>query len=121
MIYTDDEEARVRVLVVRKKWFKAKRLLAKLDELLTESEMVDHKMLERTRGFLVYVARTYKPMAPFLLGFHLTIDSWRPGRGEECWRLWKLEVEVSLESDDKIEIEEGKGREARRERPEGWF
>jgi hypothetical protein len=37
MIYTDDEEAGVRVLVARKKWCKAKRMLAKLDELLTES------------------------------------------------------------------------------------
>jgi hypothetical protein len=85
MIYTDDEEAGVRVLVVRKKWCKAKRLLAKLAELLRESEKVDHKVLERIWGFLVYVARTYKPMAPFLLVFHLTIDSWRPGRDEEGW------------------------------------
>jgi hypothetical protein len=45
--------------------------------------MVDHKVLERNRGFLVYVARTYKHMAPFLLGFHLAIDSWRPGRDKE--------------------------------------
>jgi hypothetical protein len=37
MVYTDDEEAGVRVLVARKKWCKAKHLLANLDELLTES------------------------------------------------------------------------------------
>jgi hypothetical protein len=72
---------------------------------------VDHKVLERTRGLLVYVARKYKPMAPFLLGFHLTIDSWRPGRDEEGWRLRQSEVEASLESDDESEIEEGKGVE----------
>jgi hypothetical protein len=88
------------MLVARKKWCKAKRLLPKLDDLLKESEMVDHKVLERTRGFLVYVARSYKPMSPFLLGFHLTIDSWRPGRDEEGWRLRHAEVEASLESDD---------------------
>jgi hypothetical protein len=34
MINTDDEEAGLRVLVARKKWYKAKRLLAKLDGLL---------------------------------------------------------------------------------------
>jgi hypothetical protein len=45
MIYTDDEESGMMVLVARKKWCKAKRLLAKLDDLLTESEMVDHKVL----------------------------------------------------------------------------
>jgi hypothetical protein len=85
IIFTADEEAGLRVLIERKKWCKAKRLLTKLDVLLKESEMVDHKVLERTRVFLVYVARNYKPMAPFLLGFHLTIDSWRPGRDEEGW------------------------------------
>jgi hypothetical protein len=115
MIYTDDEEAGLRVLVVRNKWCKEKRLLANLDVLLKESEMVDHKVLERTRGFLVYVSRTYKPMAPFLLEFHLTIDSWRPARDEECWRLRQAEVEVeaSLESDDESETEEGYGGDER--------
>jgi hypothetical protein len=73
--------------------------------------MVDHTVLERTRGFLVYVARTYKSVAPFLLGFYLTIDSWRPGRDEEGWRLRQAEVEASLESDDESEIEEGQGGE----------
>jgi hypothetical protein len=109
MIYTDDEEAGVRVrvlvLVARKKWCKAKRLLENLDELLKESEMVDRNVLERTRGFLVYVSRTYNPMDPFLLGFHMTIVSWRPGRDEEGWRLRQLEVEVILESDDESDIE----------------
>jgi hypothetical protein len=111
MVYTNDEEEGVRVLVARKKWRKANRMLAKMDELLTESEMVDHKVLERTQGFLVYAARTYKPMAPFILGFHLTIDSWRPGRDEEDWRLRQSEVEASLKSDDDSEIEEGRGGE----------
>jgi hypothetical protein len=113
MIYTDDEEAGLRVLVARKKWCKAKRLLANLDVLLKESEIVDHKVMERTWGFLVYVARTNKPMAPFLLGFHLTINSWRPGRDEEGWRLGQAEVEASLESDDESDTEEGHGSEER--------
>jgi hypothetical protein len=101
----------LRVLVARNKWCKAKRILAKLDVLLKESEMLYHKVLERTRGFLVYVARTYKPMAPFILVFHLTIDSWRPGCDEEGWQLQQAEVEASLESDDDRDIEEGQGGE----------
>jgi hypothetical protein len=99
------------VLVARKKWYKANRLLAKLDELLKDSEMVDGKVLKRTRGFLVYVTRTYMPMAPFLLRFHLNIDSWRPGRDKEGWRLRQMEVEARLESDDESNIEEGNGSE----------
>jgi hypothetical protein len=87
MVYTDDAEAGVRVLVSRKKWAKAKQLLATLHGLVLASEWVDHKVLERIRGFLVYVARTYKPLTPFLMGLHMTIDGWRPGRDEEGWRL----------------------------------
>jgi hypothetical protein len=51
MVYTDGVEAGVRVLVARKKWCKVNRLLAKMDELLTESEMVDHKVMERIQSF----------------------------------------------------------------------
>jgi hypothetical protein len=58
MVYTDDSSAGVRILVSRKKWAKAKRLLATLHGLVLASEWVDHKVLERIRGLLVYVART---------------------------------------------------------------
>jgi hypothetical protein len=119
IIYTDDEEAGVRVLVVRKKRCKAKSMLANMDYLLMELEIADHKVLKRTRGLLVYAARTYKPMAHFLLGFHLNIDSWRPGWDEEGWRMWQSEVEASLESDDESEL--GKGKDASRELPQGWL
>ncbi len=47
----------------------------------------DRKMLERDRGFLIYVSQTYKHMRPYLQGFHLTIDSWQPGRDNEGWRV----------------------------------
>jgi hypothetical protein len=46
MVYTDDTEAGVRVLVSRKKWAKAKRLLAALHILVLASEWVDHKGVE---------------------------------------------------------------------------
>jgi hypothetical protein len=40
-----------------------------------------HKKMESIWGFLVYVARTYSTMVPYLKGIHLTLDSWRDGRG----------------------------------------
>jgi hypothetical protein len=58
MVYTDDSATGVRILVSRKKWVKAKRLLATLHELVLASEWVDHKVLDRIQGFLVCVART---------------------------------------------------------------
>jgi hypothetical protein len=54
MVYTDDSAAGVRILVSRKKWAKAKQLLATLHKLVLASERVYHKVLERIRGFLVY-------------------------------------------------------------------
>jgi hypothetical protein len=98
--YTDDIAAGVRIVVFRKKWVKAKRLLAMLHELVLASEWVDHKVLERIRGFMVYVYCTYKPFTPFLVGLHMPIYGWRPGRDDEDWRLRQTEVEAIRDSDE---------------------
>jgi hypothetical protein len=100
MVYTYDAEVDVRVLVLRKKWAKANQLLAILHGLVLASEWVDHRVLERIRGLLVYVARTYKPLKPFLMGLHMTIDGWRPGRDAEGWRLREAERAAIRESDE---------------------
>jgi hypothetical protein len=106
MVYTDDAEAGVRVLVSIEKWAKANQLVATLYGLVLASEWVDHKVLERIRGFLVYVAHTYKPLTPFLMGLHITIDGWRPGRDEEGWRLREAERAAIRESDEEGGSEE---------------
>jgi hypothetical protein len=100
MVYTGDITADVRIVMSRMKWAKAKRLLATLHELVLASEWVDHKVLERTRGFMVYVEHTYKLSTPFLMGLHMLIDGWRPGRDDEGWRLRQAEVEASRDSDE---------------------
>jgi hypothetical protein len=90
----------VRIVVSRKKWFKAKGLLAMLHELVLALEWVDHKVLEIIRGFMVYVDCTYKPLTPFLMGIHMSIEGWRPGRYDEDWRLRQTQVEASRDSDE---------------------
>ena len=87
VIYTDDDN--VYVLVSQEKWDKTRGILHRIREELTSStdQMVDRKQLERDRGFLIYVSRTYKDMTPYLQGFHLTLDSWRSGRDAEGWRV----------------------------------
>ena len=59
---------------------------------------IDRKELEKIRGFLVYVSLTYKALVPYLKGIHLTLESWRPDRDEEGWKLPAKERE-QLESD----------------------
>jgi len=41
---------------------------------------VEHKPLEKIRGFLNYVMQVYPAMIPYLRGFHGTLDSWRTNR-----------------------------------------
>jgi hypothetical protein len=100
MVYTDGCEAGMRILVSRNKWAKAKRLLVTLHGLVLASEWVDHKVLEIIRGFMVYVVCTYKPLTPFIMGLHMLIYGWRPGRDEEGWRLIHAEVEASRDSNE---------------------
>jgi hypothetical protein len=63
-------------------------------------------VLEIIRGFLVYVTQTYRPLTPFLMELHMSIDGWRSGRDEEGWILREAEVNVSRDSGDESESEE---------------
>jgi hypothetical protein len=75
------------VLASEEKWLKAKRLLTEVLVLLDAGSLsLPRKRLEQIRGFLMYVMRTYMGMAPHVIGFHMTIDSWRKGRDSEGWR-----------------------------------
>jgi hypothetical protein len=61
-----------------------------------DPDSLSRKRLEQIRGFLMYVTRTYVRMAPYMIGFHTTIDLWRPGRDREGWRstdevFWRAE------------------------------
>lgn len=91
-------------LVTQIRWDKARRLLGEIREMFdrgvsqgretttknrSKDVWLQRDKLESARGFLVYVARTYTTMLPYLKGLHLTIDSWRPNRDEEGWRLGK--------------------------------
>jgi hypothetical protein len=98
------------VYVSQDKWDKAKNFVMELSELLKSSSEINHKFLERGKGFLVYFCRTYTSFVPFLKGFHLTCDSWREGRDSDGWKLRKtLDSPKVLEYDDsdKIYLDEG--------------
>ena len=49
------------------------------------NEGTDRSKLESIRGFLVYVARTYRYMNPYLKGLHINMDSWSPYRDDKGW------------------------------------
>ena len=85
IVHTDNDT--VSVLIAQKKWLKAKKWIEWMHSCLAVSERLNHKELERCRGFLIYVSRTYKSMRPYLRGLHMTIENWRPNRDEEGWRI----------------------------------
>jgi hypothetical protein len=74
------------------KWNKAKALIHQLQQELREiqgepsSQGINFKELESARGFLVHMQWTYPALTPYLKGFHLNLDSWRPGRDAEGWK-----------------------------------
>ena len=74
------------------KWMKAKKFISGwLDEiewcrLHSTPAALDFKNLEKGRGFLVYLSRTYPSIVPYLKGVHLTLDSWRPNRDTDGWK-----------------------------------
>ena len=84
----DNTEGCVHGLVYQERWNKTRRLILELVGMEREGRYGMYRArMESIRGFLVYVFRTYRDMAPYLKGFNLTLDSWTPYRDEEGWRL----------------------------------
>jgi hypothetical protein len=102
VVHADGGEVGVRVS--QDKWDKTRKIIRRLaDELdefycrtsLGESlEGTDRRRMESDRGFLIYVAQACPSLVPYLKGVHLTIDSWRPDRNSQGWKLRRKETEV---------------------------
>lgn len=109
MVYLDSNN--VGVYVSHEKWKKVKDHLSWINEQVRRCRTgltsklkitnwgINHKELERRRGFLVYVSRTYPSITPYLKGIHHTLDSWREGRDSDGWK----EVMQELRSSEKVE------------------
>jgi len=86
-------EGEVVATVTDVKWVKTRTLIIELQTMLDQgitpkhtTSWVPRKRLECIRGYLIYVARTYRWMTPYLKGVHLTIDGWRHDRDREGWK-----------------------------------
>ena len=85
-----------------------------LEELFIGGEWLNHKQLERDRGFLIYLSRAYRNMCPYLKGVHQTLDPCLSRRDEDGWKKRKrnhlstttfhLADNVFTEDDDAPEI-----------------
>jgi hypothetical protein len=96
VVSTDEEGVYVRVS--DEKWEKAKAIIEKTkSEILGKDGWIGRKGLESSRGFLLYVTRTYPSMVPYMKGFHLTLDGWRKGRNTEGWKYLSREIREQVE------------------------
>jgi hypothetical protein len=88
----------VYVTVSQERWTKGKRYIGEIvDELASSgNQTLDFKPLERKRGFLIYVTRTYPAMVPYLKGIHQALDSWRTNRDSDGWKLLAKELATRL-------------------------
>ena len=96
IVHTDGQA--VTVLVSEEKWEKTKDWIVWVLAQVEKPEGLLYKELLSCRGFLIYVSRTYRPFKPYLRGLHKTIDSWRPHRDNEGWRLMQSVIDAQLNS-----------------------
>ena len=75
------------VTVSQEKWDKCKRYIGDIIEELGRTQQLNHKELEKKRGFLIYVTRTFPAMVPYLKGIHQTLEMWRPNRDDDGWKI----------------------------------
>ena len=111
-------ETEVVATVTQVKWLKTQGLIEELKDLLQKDpEHIPHKRLEQIRGFLIYVARTYKWVDPYLKGIHQTLDGWREGYKKDGWKVpkksnraqvweWELEEWLEVKEEDLPEPED---------------
>jgi hypothetical protein len=93
-------EGEITVLVTQERWNKTRSIIEWIRKGMDEGEDLEFKTLEKHRGFLVYVSRTYPSMVPYLRGIHLTLDSWRPWRKEDGWKMTQSEIALAMRDEE---------------------
>ena len=56
---------------------------------------IDFKELEKVRGYLIHIVGTYPQLTPYLKGIHQMLDSWRPWRDTDGWKLCMNQINIA--------------------------
>lgn len=97
------------VLLSNEKWGKLKDILLWLHDAIRLDSGIPYKLLESKLGFLIYASRTYPMMTPYLKGLHLTLNSWRPWREEDGWKMRDREI-LLIKEQGQFAMEPGEGK-----------
>ena len=101
----------VELLISLERWEKTKLILSSIREQVEIDGTVDFKALESWRGYLIYVSRTYPAMVPYLKGIHQTLDSWRPHRGRDGWKMRQRDIDMLRRNSDASNAKEANAYE----------
>ena len=74
------------VSVSLKKWKKTQDILKEIHGFL-DSGSIPYKLLESRCGYMVYVAQAFPAMRPFLVGLYGSLNSWRPDRTPDGFKI----------------------------------
>jgi hypothetical protein len=100
----------VAVLAPQDKWEKLRSQIEWLEAEHAKVERgaskgIPYDELERVRGFMVHMVRSYPALNPYLKGIHLTLCSWMPGRDKDGWKIRKKGSKGKKRSHDRKEKE----------------
>ena len=101
----------------QEKWDKGRSYVKELhDNVVIQGEtLLDRKRLESMRGFLVHLSRTFTSFTPYLKGIHNTLESWRPGRDEDGWKLSNADWVAYLAGQEGFEDVDRRNLKAKRQ------
>ena len=93
--------------VSQEKWDKTKKEIARLRKEVDERTQakprgsISRKTLEQVAGFLNHVGRAYLVIRIYLNGVYASMNSWRPDRDEDGWKVGSETLEDNIEATDK--------------------
>ena len=103
VLITNDEG--VFISVSSKKWSKTQEYLREISSYL-DSGKIPYKLLERRCGYLVYVAQAFPSIRPSLVGLYGSLNSWRPDRTPDGFKIPSSAKRRKLNLGRKREFEE---------------
>jgi hypothetical protein len=80
----------------QERWDKAKAMIKWMTDSISLGATINFKQLESHRKFLIYLVRTYPAINPYLKGIHLLLDSWRPWRQDDGWKMTLAEINTAM-------------------------
>jgi hypothetical protein len=95
VMVTHMHNGRICGMVSQEKWDKTKRFIQEMGEMVVKDHLPLAWLLQ-VRGFLMYVVRICPWINPYMKGLHLTLDSWRPFRRADGFKLRGKELENAL-------------------------